>query len=74
MDFEASDDVAMFFIDQELKKKKILTLPEVFKKIDAVTANDILRVAKEVFQNKKLNLAIIGPHTDKKKLEKILKI
>ena len=61
-------------IDQELKKKKIMTLPEIFEKIDKVTEDDILRVAKEVFQNKKLNLAVIGPHKNSKKLEKILKL
>lgn len=74
MNFESSDDVAMFFIDQEVKKKKIMTLPEIFKKVDKVTEDDILRVAKDIFQNKKLNLAVIGPHRDGKKLEKILKL
>jgi len=74
MSFESSDDVAMFFIDQEVKKRKIMALPEIFEKIDKVTESDILRVAKNVFQNKKLNLAVIGPHKDGKKLEKILKL
>jgi predicted Zn-dependent peptidase len=74
MGFESSDEVAMFFVDQEAKKKKIMTLPEIFKNIDKVTESDILRVAKDVFQNKKLNLAVIGPHKDGKKLEKILKL
>ena len=74
MSFESSDDVAMFFIDQEVKKRKIMALPEIFEKIDKVTESDILRVAKNVFQNKKLNLAVIGPHKDGKKMEKILKL
>lgn len=74
MNFESSDDVAMFFLDQEVKKRKIMTLPEIFKNIDKVAESDILRVAKEVFQDKKLNLAVIGPHKDKRKLEKILKL
>lgn len=74
MGFEASDDVAMFFIDQEMHKEKILTPQEVFAKFDAVTVDDILRVCKDVFQNKKLNLAIVGPHKNSKKLEKLLEI
>ena len=74
MGFESSDEVAMFFVDQEMKKKKIMTLSEIFEKIDKVTQDDILRVAKDVFQDKKLNLAVIGPHRDSKKLEKILKL
>jgi predicted Zn-dependent peptidase len=74
MGFEASDDVAMFFIDQELHKEKIMTPKEVFAKIDAVTASDILRVSKDIFQNNKLNLAVVGPHKNSKALEKILNI
>lgn len=74
MGFEASDEVAMFYVDQEINKEKILNLKEVFAKINAVTAEDILRVAKDVFQNKKLNCAIIGPHKNDKKIEKILHI
>lgn len=72
MGFESSDEVAMFYIDQEVNKEKILNMKEVFAKIDAVTAEDILRVAKDVFQKEKLNLAIIGPQKNSKKIEKIL--
>lgn len=74
MGFESSDEVAMFFVEQEVNKEKILTLDDIFKKIDAITADDIIRVAVDVFKNEKLNLAIIGPHSNKKELEKLLKI
>ena len=74
MGLESSDDVAMFFIDQELKKKKIMTPQEIFARIDKVTTEDILRVAKDIFQNETLNLAVIGPHKDAKKLTKLLKL
>jgi len=74
MEFEASDEVAMFFIDQEFHKEKILTLKEVFAKIDAVTTKDISRVAKDVFRQEKLNLAIIGPQKNEAKIKKILEI
>lgn len=73
MGFEASDEVAMFYIDQEVRRQKIMTLPEIFAKIDKVTENDILRVAKNIFVNQKLNLAVIGPHQNKKKLQDILR-
>jgi predicted Zn-dependent peptidase len=73
MSFEASDEVAMFFVDQEIKKEKIMTLEEIFAKIDAITAEDVQRVAKKIFDQKTLNLAIIGPHKNGKKLEKLLK-
>lgn len=74
MGMEASDEVAMFFTEQAVKKKKILTVAEVFRQIDKVTANDILRVAKVVFRENTLNLAVIGPHKDGKKLQKLLKL
>lgn len=74
MGLEESDEVAMFFADQEVRRGKIMTLKEIFAEISKVTADDILRVAKNIFQNNKLNLAVVGPHKDRKKLEKLLKI
>jgi len=73
MGLESSDEVAMFFIGQEIKKKKIMTIQKIFKHIDKVTPSDILRVAKDIFQPNKLNLAVIGPHKSKKELEALLK-
>ncbi len=73
MGFEASDDVAMFFIDQEMHKEKILSPKEVFAKIDAVTSGDVLRVAKDIFRKEKLNLAIVGPHKNDKKIAQLMK-
>ncbi|MCX6765517.1 MAG: pitrilysin family protein [Candidatus Moranbacteria bacterium] len=72
MNFESSDEVAMFHINQEVHKRKIMTLPEIFKKIDKVTEADVLKVAKDIFTNSKLDLAVIGPHKDEKKLQKLL--
>ncbi len=71
---EASDEKASFYASQELLTGEILTLEEKFAKIDKVTANDIQRVAKDIFRPEKLNLALIGPFKDKKKFDKILKI
>lgn len=72
MNLESSDEVASFFIEQELKRKKIMPLERIFQKIDEVAPAGVLRVAKDVFVNQKLNLAIIGPHKDSKKLQKLL--
>lgn len=74
MGMEASDEVAMFFVGQELSRREILKREEIFKRIDSVTVEDILAVAKEIFQNKRLNLAIIGPHKNSEKLQKILNV
>lgn len=74
MGLESSDEVAMFFIAQEIRKQKILTIQEIFQRIDKVTSSDILRVAKDIFRTDKLNLAVIGPHKNQAKLEALLKI
>ncbi len=71
---EDSQAVANFFGGQELLEKKIKTPEQVIKKIDAVTASDVQRVARDIFVNKGLNLAVIGPFKDKGKFEKILKL
>lgn len=73
MGLEASDSVAMFFADQEITRRKIMTLEQIFARIDKVTANDILKVAKDIFRENTLNLAVIGPHRNEEKLRKLLK-
>lgn len=71
---EPSDAQASFYAGQELLEKQILTPKEIFKKIDKVSPNDILKVAKEIFQSNRLNLALIGPFEDKKPFERLLKL
>ena len=71
---ESSDARASFYGAQELLEKKILTPKAIYQKIDKVSQLDIQRVARDIFQPQKLNLALIGPFKDKKIFEKILKI
>ncbi len=71
---ESSDALASFFANQEILEGKIMGLKEIFKMIDRITASDILKVSKDIFQSQKLNLALIGPFKDKEKFKKILKI
>ena len=70
---ESSDAVASFAGGQEILTNKILTPEEKFAKIEAVTVDDIYRVAKDIFKPEKLNLALIGPFKDRRKFEKLLK-
>ncbi|KKR21362.1 MAG: Peptidase M16 domain protein [Candidatus Moranbacteria bacterium GW2011_GWA2_39_41] len=74
MGLESSDEVAMFFIDQEIKRDKVMTIEDILAKFDKVTTSDILRVAGDIFQEKSLNLAIIGPHKNESKLKNLLKL
>jgi predicted Zn-dependent peptidase len=46
---------------------------EINKGIDAVSAADVARVACDVLKTEKLNLAVIGPHSDQRKLFSRLK-
>ena len=71
---ESSDAQASFYADQELLEKKVLTPKEKFEKIDEVSVNDIKKIAEDIFQPEKLNLAIIGPFQEKEKFKKLLKI
>jgi len=70
---ESSDAQASFYGSQELLKGEIMTIEEMFKKIDKVKSSDIMRVAKDIFRDNKLNLAIIGPFEDNKQFKNILK-
>jgi len=74
MGLEASDEMALFLVNQELEKERIMEQEEIFKKIDKVTTDDIMEVAREVFKAESLNLAVIGPHKNETELRKMLKL
>jgi predicted Zn-dependent peptidase len=71
---ESSDAKAFFYAGQELLEKKILTPKQIFEKIDRVSQNDLLSLAREIFRPEKLNLALIGPFKEKEKMKKLLKL
>lgn len=71
---EPSEALVSFYTSQELLEEKILTPKEKLAKIDEVTIRDIQKVAKEIFQPQKLNLALIGPLKDKNRFQRLLKI
>jgi predicted Zn-dependent peptidase len=71
---ESSDAQASFYAGEELLEKKISKPEEIFAKIDKIKADDILKLAKDIFRPAKLNLALIGPFKDKEKFKSLLKI
>ena len=73
LSLEATDDIANFYGGQELLRHEIVTLEQKIKKINAVTADDIQKMAKKIFITKHLNLAIIGPYKDSASFQQILK-
>jgi predicted Zn-dependent peptidase len=74
LSIETSDELASFYGFQEILKKEILRSEDLIKKIKAVTASDVLEVAKDIFRPEKLNLAIIGPFKNNKPFVNLLKI
>lgn len=85
---EATDNLANFYSRQAVMtdtvkrmkeekpfgdKKDLVSPKEYLGEIDHIQAGDIKRVAKKIFQNAGLNLAIIGPYKDKNKFSSLLK-
>ena len=64
LELEASDAWANFFGGQEVMRKKIEDTEDIEKKIRKVTAAQVQALAKEIFVDRSLNLALIGPFQD----------
>lgn len=73
LSLESSDDIANFYGSQELLQKKLKNAEEKAMEIRKVTASEVQKIAKEIFRNNKLNLAMVGPFREKKVFSKILK-
>jgi hypothetical protein len=42
--------------------------------LDAITADDMTRVVRDVLRNEKLNLAIVGPHRSDRRFASLLNL
>ncbi len=71
---ETADELASFYGGQELLSESPLSPDEIIAKIKAIRAEDVRAVARDIFKNKGLNLAIIGPYRNESIFEKILKL
>ncbi len=69
---EGSDEIAMFLGEQEILTKNPVRPAVLFERLEAVSAEDILRVAKEFLIPSNLNMALIGNYKNEKKLLEIL--
>ena len=74
MGLESTDEVATFYGGQEVMREHIETPEEKAKKIKKVTAAEVQKIAREIFQNKKLNLALIGPFAEESEFIPLLKV
>lgn len=72
MSLEASDDIADYLADQELDGDPIRT-PEEFDAIFAsVTAEDVRRVARSIFDHRKLTLVAVGKGVNRPQVEAVV--
>ncbi len=74
LDLETSDEYAFWLAGQEVIKGEMLSEEQIFQRINAVSSEDIQRVANDIFIDSKLDLAVIGPQEKQGKIEKILKL
>lgn len=72
MQLESSDDIASFYGRQVILPKPLVKPSEMIKKIQAIKAEDIRRVANRIFISRHLNLALIGDIKNTSELKKIL--
>lgn len=73
LELESSDAWANFFGGQEVMRKKLENTTEVESKIRAVTVKQIQDMAKTIFTDKNLNLALIGPFEKESEFKDILR-
>jgi len=69
---EDSRNVAGWLGGQEMLTKRILTLDDIVNIINAITAEQLQQIAREVILNHKLRLAVVGPIDDPEPLRQIL--
>ncbi len=71
---ETTDEIAQDAATSLLATGRVRPLAERLEAIESVTAADIQRVAKDLFRSSRLNLGIIGPHTNQSALTDLLKV
>jgi len=74
MSLETSDELATFYGSQEISHRKISLPKETVAKLRAVTSEDVRRVARDIFRNSGLNLAMVGPYRSASVFKKALKL
>lgn len=69
---ESSNAVASFIGVEEAVTGKPMTVDEVFKEMNRVTAQDVQKIAQKIITGKGLNAAILGPHKNASAFQKAL--
>lgn len=70
---ETADELAGFYGQQEILTRRLLTPAEIVEKIMRVESPEVRAVARAIFRDPRLNLAVIGPQSRPESLRKILR-
>ncbi|MBI2855906.1 MAG: insulinase family protein [Chloroflexi bacterium] len=71
---EDSRSMAAWLGAQELLQSRILSLEDVVSQVNAVTPEDVQRVAKNLMVTEKLNMALVGPYRSEKGFQDCLAV
>jgi predicted Zn-dependent peptidase len=74
LSMEDTRSVAGWMGGQEILTGRILTVDQVISIIDAVTADELKKLAQELLVGSQLRLAVVGPIADHEPLEELLKL
>ncbi|HKC78450.1 MAG TPA: insulinase family protein, partial [Gaiellaceae bacterium] len=72
LQLETPQGLIMFGLRREVLERRLPEPEEVLRGIDAVTSDDVARVASELIANERLRLAVIGPFDDPSRFEALL--
>ena len=57
---------------QELLRDEVLTVDQILASVEAVTEDDLRRVARDLLRPERMHLAIVGPYKSEARFEKLL--
>ncbi len=69
---ESPQGTIQYGLRREVLEGEIEEPEELLRQLDAVTADDVQRVARDLFEEKRLYLAAVGPFDDPERFEKLL--
>ena len=72
LSLEDSEEYAHLLGKYELLHGHTMTPEEILKEVEAVTEEDVFRVAQDLLKPENMKVAVIGPYEDKERFEKLL--
>jgi predicted Zn-dependent peptidase len=60
--------------ERMISGEKDFSVPDILKRVDGISPDDIMRVARDTLKSESLNLAVIGPVKDEKAVKEALHI